>query len=360
MSSITIILSVALLVTVAVATEEADHFSVACLSDGPYGQHQIAHIPTLVHAVNQAADVRFAVHVGDIKSGGDICNNTYFRMIKTDYFDNLSPPLLYTPGDNEWTDCHRVSNGIYNPLERLNTLRSIFFSTPSLPTGGKTKASHPVTQQVYPHVENAMWQHGPVLFGTVHIVGSNNNRRPWDQLHNGDMTDARVREYRERDKAAIEWIEKLFRRAIDSDMEGVVIFTHAGMWAPWELANDIPLNGFDNVVQVLNMWVAKFDRPTWLINGDSHDFSVITPFMPNATHPLTKHFGKPGTSVYRRHGEEYDAVKFKAITLETYGPYDALYPWYDPDVVMEWFELKIRPGMGNNIFSYERHRLSKK
>ena len=33
---------------------------------------------------------------------------------------NLRGPVIYTPGDNEWTDCHRVNNGGYNPLERLD------------------------------------------------------------------------------------------------------------------------------------------------------------------------------------------------------------------------------------------------
>ena len=36
-------------------------------------------------------------------------------------------PLLYTPGDNEWTDCHRPAAGRYNPLERLDAVRATFF-----------------------------------------------------------------------------------------------------------------------------------------------------------------------------------------------------------------------------------------
>ena len=39
-------------------------------------------------------------------------------------------PLVYTPGDNEWTDCHRANNGAYNPLERLAFVRSTVLRPP--------------------------------------------------------------------------------------------------------------------------------------------------------------------------------------------------------------------------------------
>jgi hypothetical protein len=43
-------------------------------------------------------------------------------------FNALPHPLIYTPGDNEWTDCHEGRNvaGL-DPLERLAKLRTVFF-----------------------------------------------------------------------------------------------------------------------------------------------------------------------------------------------------------------------------------------
>ncbi len=35
---------------------------------------------------------------------------------------------MYVPGDNEWTDCHRVNNGGYNALERLDFIRRTLFN----------------------------------------------------------------------------------------------------------------------------------------------------------------------------------------------------------------------------------------
>ena len=38
---------------------------------------------------------------------------------------------MFTPGDNDWTDCDRPSNGGFNSLERLDHERQLFFSTPN-------------------------------------------------------------------------------------------------------------------------------------------------------------------------------------------------------------------------------------
>ena len=37
---------------------------------------------------------------------------------------------MFTPGDNDWTDCDRPSNGGFSSLERLDYERKVFFSTP--------------------------------------------------------------------------------------------------------------------------------------------------------------------------------------------------------------------------------------
>ena len=41
-----------------------------------------------------------------------------------DLFNQFARPLIFVPGDNEWTDCHRANNGGYDPLERLAFLRT--------------------------------------------------------------------------------------------------------------------------------------------------------------------------------------------------------------------------------------------
>jgi hypothetical protein len=84
--------------------------------------------------INADTDVALVDHLGDIKSGSSMCTDEYFSMIKSQ-FDRFRDPLVYTVGDNEWTDCHRANNGAYNPLERLDKIRQIFFPHPGLTLG---------------------------------------------------------------------------------------------------------------------------------------------------------------------------------------------------------------------------------
>ncbi len=54
--------------------------------------------------------MRLALHLGDIKSGSTTCTDARFAAALAT-FESFKDPVVYTPGDNEWTDCHRVNNG---------------------------------------------------------------------------------------------------------------------------------------------------------------------------------------------------------------------------------------------------------
>jgi hypothetical protein len=64
---------------------------------------------------------------------GVVCLRTasdaYIKGIR-DALDSYSGALVYTPGDNEWTDCHRLASDPKNPVERLGFLRAKFFYRP--------------------------------------------------------------------------------------------------------------------------------------------------------------------------------------------------------------------------------------
>src|SRR5690606_35459820 len=69
----------------------------------------------------------FTVHVGDFKTGSSPCDEAYFLSFRG-YFQQFQHPLFYTPGDNEWTDCHRIAAGGYDPIERLAKVRELFYT----------------------------------------------------------------------------------------------------------------------------------------------------------------------------------------------------------------------------------------
>src|SRR5262245_20563953 len=83
--------------------------TVAVIGDGPYGAEQEATFGQLVDAVNADPKVLIAVHVGDIKNGSTECTDERFATVRA-AFDHFEDPLVFTSGDNEWTDCHRPNN----------------------------------------------------------------------------------------------------------------------------------------------------------------------------------------------------------------------------------------------------------
>ena len=118
------------------------HYSFAVIGDVPYGDAQIAAFPAWIDQIN-SADPAMTFHVGDIKNGSSRCDDAYYTLIRAD-FDRFVNPLIYTPGDNEWTDCHRGNNGgAYNPFERLACDRSVFFSQPGTTLGRTRPGSTP-------------------------------------------------------------------------------------------------------------------------------------------------------------------------------------------------------------------------
>ena len=99
--------------------------TIGLFGDTSYSGRERELLPELM-AEMDSEDLAFVIHDGDIKSGGSVCSDEVFLDI-LGVFKASRHPLIYVPGDNEWTDCHRRSNGSYDPLERLTKLRTLFF-----------------------------------------------------------------------------------------------------------------------------------------------------------------------------------------------------------------------------------------
>ena len=267
-SALTVAVAAAATTGTPVNTGSANALTLAVIGDAPYGPARFETFPRLIESVNDDRKVDLAVHLGDIKSGSTRCDDAYFGAI-ADRFADFKDPLVFTPGDNEWTDCHRVNNGQYVPTERLAKLREVFYPVPGTTLGGRPKQ---VIVQAAPFVENQLWFESRVAFGVVHVVGSNNGLAPW--LGIGDPTPAaRVAEVEARTAAAVAWIDATFDLADDNDAQGIVIVMQADMWD----GTSADLTGFRPIVQRLAERAAAFDGPVLVIEGDSHEYVVDQP-----------------------------------------------------------------------------------
>jgi hypothetical protein len=262
----------AALVSAPAASAGEDPYTFALIGDIPYGDVALANFPKNVAQINADSDVRFTLHLGDIKSGSSVCSDAYFATIKAD-LDGFAKPLVYTPGDNEWTDCHRPNNGGFDPLERLATVREVFFPKPGVTLGRKPMKVRTQARLGLP--ENVGFERGDVAFGIAHIVGSNNSLLPW--TGNTAPTPLQVAEEKARTAAGIALVKETFKRAKEEGDRAVVIGIQADMFDPTTPQVDLAYSAFKPFVQTLAAESLKFRKPVYLLNGDSHVFTVNNP-----------------------------------------------------------------------------------
>jgi len=248
------------------ASRQSGGFTFALIGDTPYGDAQRLAFPNLVNAINADRQINFVLHAGDIKNGSSTCDDERFEDLAALY-DTFRKPFIFTPGDNEWTDCHRTAAGGYLPTERLEALRRLFFPDSGWTTGGRRM---PVASQADDPVhgayrENVMFLRSAVVFATVHVVGSENDLQPWAQLPGGDRPDLRLAEFEARKAAALAWIDATFALANAHHAAGVLLMMQAEPTAT---------PGFAEIRTRIADLATAFGAPVLLVHGDEHVFEV--------------------------------------------------------------------------------------
>lgn len=248
----------------------AKDFSFTAVGDQPYGSHEP--FQQLVKKINLQKDNQFTIHVGDIKDGGSECSDQIFMSVKK-IFDGFDKPLIYTPGDNEWTDCHRKSNGSYEPTERLKQIRQIFFKSPKKQTSSsiKIESQSELFKEHALYVENQRWSHHKILFLTIHQVGSNNNFDP--------KIPGAIPEFEARNKANLQWLENSFMLAQQNQLNAIVIAMQSDTFHPM-LGK---ASGFNDFISKISILAKDFKKPILLIQGDSHAFVLDQPLKKSNT-----------------------------------------------------------------------------
>jgi hypothetical protein len=264
-------------------------------------------LPAVLASIN-AADIAFSIYDGDIKDGSSRCDDAiYDDALKM--FGSMKQPVVYIPGDNEWTDCHRTNNGGYDALERLAHLRKVMFPTlDSL--GSKTlPLVHQGKAAGDKFIENVRFTRGPVTFVGLNVPGSNNNvvlnakECTGKSARKAADCDAANAEYLERDSANIAWLDASFKAAKAAGSRGVVLVIQAdpGFDLPETEELDESLapgvSGYRNFMAEVARQTAAFDGQVLFVHGDTHFFKIDKPLnspsqmLPNFTRLQT--FGSP-------------------------------------------------------------------
>lgn len=284
-------------------TNEAT-FSFGVWGDMPYQKsNDLDKIPALLHSINDEP-LSFSMHLGDIKDGSSVCSNAVFdHIIKV--FENMQAPLIYVPGDNEWTDCHRIDNGSYDPLERLQHLRKVMFS--QYESFGQKKIS--LTHQTKinePYFENTRFSHQGIMFIQFNIPGSNNNKVLNEQIclekrsaRNIINCDEANAEHENRNTANQRWLAAGFRQAKEMKLTGIVLSFHG------DPGFDLPETphidesqapdaiGYRKFMEQVVSESQNFKGEVLLIHGDRHFFKVDKP-LSLYNNKLLKNFTRLG------------------------------------------------------------------
>ena len=211
-----------------------DSYTIGLFGDMPYNAMGQAQYPALLADINRS-HVVFSVFDGDLKAGGDgPCSNSLYTTA-LENFNSLDRPLIFVPGDNDWTDCwgrYGPSTLPYSdPEERLDFERNLFFST-DRSLGRQTLRLTRQTADGYP--ENVRWKVGPVVFLGLNVQGSNDNF-PYHDTETGAgvpvRSDAEIErqrnEERARKAADLRWLSEGFDYAKRAHAKGVMIIWQA-------------------------------------------------------------------------------------------------------------------------------------
>ncbi len=306
---------------------EAEEFSFALWGDMPYAKNgDSPKIQALIDDIN-ASKVAFSIFDGDIKDGSSRCDDWQYTDA-ADRFNQFKKPLIYVPGDNEWTDCHRTNNGGYNNLERLDHIRQTLFNSQESFGVKKLKLEHQ-GELGGEYAENVRWTRGNVVFVGLNVPGSNNNKVSSDaeciskSARTLDDCKADNAEYLARDAANIEFLKESFQKAKQHHARGLVLTIQADPsfdLPETETFNERTLAGFDGYNKFLAALVAEtnnFAGEVILVHGDVHFFKIDKPLIDQAH--LIKNFTR----------------------IETFG---------SPNV--HWVKVSVHPE-GRNLFTIE-------
>ncbi|MGB8700622.1 MAG: metallophosphoesterase family protein [Thermosynechococcaceae cyanobacterium] len=230
-----------------------EKFDIALIGDIGYNATEEIQLPKLIQDINNRKNIDFVIHDGDIKSSSLPCTNELFQS-RYNLFSQSLHPFIYTPGDNDWTDCHRTGE---DPLERLAKLRALFFATPF----SLGQSVLPLEQQSAAYPENARWTYNRVLFVTLHVVGTNNNRGRTPEM---DI------EYAARNTANLAWLQSSFDLAKQNNLAGIMFVMQANMFSGLPEQR----TGFNDTIAALQQQTALFKKPVVLVHGDTHYFRV--------------------------------------------------------------------------------------
>jgi len=246
--------------------------TVIILADTPYSDEEKKMLQgpngILYRLINET-NPTIVMHLGDYKSGAKSCTNELLKEHKALLAQTYPGKVIYTPGDNDWTDCDRSSLAQnFNEIERLDYLIELMYQTPPLLTHNLAKISSQPAQK-----ENQLWINDRLAISTLHIVGTSNGRV---HINKSNREDA-ISKVNVRDKKNLAWLKKIESHA--KSFDAVIIGFQADMYQQSVLQSDTCDNtslkacdAFAIYRQAFKSLAKRINKPVLISHGDTGDF----------------------------------------------------------------------------------------
>jgi hypothetical protein len=286
----------ALCLLVAVAAQ-AESWRFAVIGDTPYSDRERRELPALLEELAEEHP-EFIVHVGDFKKSSARCSDEIFAD-RHALLNASHVPLIYVPGDNEWTDCKHLVAGHYDERERLAKLRQIFFAEAR--SLGQTTIALERQSDWWP--EHLRWRLGSVLFVTLNVPGPNNNF---------GMGQRASEEFRLRNPAVIDWLKQGFAAA-RREQSAAIVVAMQGNPGFKHFAAGFGHSGYRQLLETLRDETQRFPGQVLLIHGDTHWQRIDHPLRDPAS-------GKPLANFTRLESFGYPFMGWVKVIADTQTP----------------------------------------
>jgi hypothetical protein len=269
----------------------------------------------LIDAIGRERDLSFIVYDGNLRGPKETCSDSLYER-RQSLLEAARPPLVFIPGQYDWTDCGTPEAGGFDPVERLDQLRqTVFADAASMGQNPLSLTRESEVSRFRQYRENVRWQIGDTVFIGLNVPGTNNHYL---------TAGGRNGEFEDRVIANAFWLEHAAEYAKRREARAIVVFIQADpdperyerpdRFAWLRFARNSRRDGFLELKRSLVKVAQMFHGPVLLIHCD--DERTASGFV--IDQPLRNDKGEVVTN----------------LTRIAFAPHDRLNQWIQIDADM--------------------------
>jgi hypothetical protein len=241
----------------------------AVISDAVSRPADEAPVRRMLDAIGRDGSIAFIVYDGNFKDGGEQCRDSIYQS-RHDLLDASRTPLVLLLGQHDWADCGLAHAGAYDPVERLDFVRQLFFADPnSLGQSPLTLSRESDVARFRTFREIVRWQAQGIAFIGLNAPSPNNHYL---------TAGGRNGEFEDRAVATTFWLEHAAESARRTEMRALVVLLQGDpdfsryerrerfSWLRFSRANQ-PRDGFLELKRSLVKAAEIFRGPVLVIHG---------------------------------------------------------------------------------------------